>query len=152
MLQLHLSYQQFCCLLRCDLYKRFYGSNPHASNSCIFTLLWFYDVVFITHIFPRKRTRRGEYILLLAVAFLHLYLIRQNVSMTYYFLHFTDIYSVFDKYLACHKTWLVYIIDLKQDNEVNSWIDIHVPYLYRLIAICCFIAQIISRFVTKRSA
>ena len=26
MLQLHLSYQQFCCLLRCDLYKRLYGS------------------------------------------------------------------------------------------------------------------------------
>ena len=26
MLQLHLSYQQFYCLLRCDLYKRFYGS------------------------------------------------------------------------------------------------------------------------------
>ena len=25
MLQLHLSYQQFNCLLRCDLYKRFYG-------------------------------------------------------------------------------------------------------------------------------
>ena len=26
MLQLHLSYQQFYCLLRCDLYKRFYGT------------------------------------------------------------------------------------------------------------------------------
>ena len=30
MLQLHLSYQQFYCLRRCDLYQRFYGnSNPH---------------------------------------------------------------------------------------------------------------------------
>ena len=27
MLQLHLSYQQFYCLLRCDLYERFYGSS-----------------------------------------------------------------------------------------------------------------------------
>ena len=27
MLQLHLSYQQFYCLLRCGLYKRFYGSS-----------------------------------------------------------------------------------------------------------------------------
>ena len=26
MLQLHLSYQQFYCLLRCDLYQRFYGN------------------------------------------------------------------------------------------------------------------------------
>ena len=27
MLQLHLSYQQFYCLLRCDLYERFYGMS-----------------------------------------------------------------------------------------------------------------------------
>ena len=27
MLQLHMSYQQFNCLLRCDLHKRFYGSD-----------------------------------------------------------------------------------------------------------------------------
>ena len=30
MLQLHLSYQQFYCLLRCDLYKRFYGSSDNG--------------------------------------------------------------------------------------------------------------------------
>ena len=30
MLQIHLSYQQFNCLLRCDLYKRFYGSCIRA--------------------------------------------------------------------------------------------------------------------------
>ena len=35
MLQLHLSYQQFHCLLRCDLYKRFYGSHYQATEDLV---------------------------------------------------------------------------------------------------------------------
>ena len=34
MLQLHLSYQQFNCLLRCDLHKRFYGKSFIQLNRC----------------------------------------------------------------------------------------------------------------------
>ena len=38
MLQQHLSYQQFYCLLRCDLYKRFYGSLADLSTKWSKTL------------------------------------------------------------------------------------------------------------------
>ena len=47
MLQLHLSYQQLYCLLRCDLYKRFYGKAkgnvyllfPWAMSNILYELL-----------------------------------------------------------------------------------------------------------------
>ena len=37
MLQLHLSYQQFHCLLRCDLYERFYGTTTAAAAAATAT-------------------------------------------------------------------------------------------------------------------
>ena len=43
MLQLHLSYQQFYCLLRCDLYWRFYGnSQPKCLDIgvCFAVVIW----------------------------------------------------------------------------------------------------------------
>ena len=53
MLQLHLSYQQFYCLLRCDLYKRFYGNvftptvyEPIIENWIVY---WTSFTVYIVH-------------------------------------------------------------------------------------------------------
>ena len=41
MLQLHLSYQQFYCLVRCDLYERFYGNICIAKYDACAMMIFF---------------------------------------------------------------------------------------------------------------
>ena len=46
MLQLHLSYQQFNCLLKCDLCKRFYGRNKFQWNLNLNSIIFIQENAF----------------------------------------------------------------------------------------------------------